>query len=121
MRAKYEIKYFGIHDYVPDEIRKEQDFHREDFYRFPILKFLYINDSPTLAIVKTISGIAEMIKDELVLLDFERGDTGMPRWNRNIRFASDRLKKRGLIDTIDGKWGLRIVKPIITYAEATKR
>lgn len=46
MKAMYQIKYFEIQDHVPDKIRMEQDFHPQDFYRFPILRFLYINNSP---------------------------------------------------------------------------
>lgn len=126
MKAKYEIKYFEVQDHVPDRNRREQDFHREDFYRFPILRFLYINNHPDLNIRQAIKGIAEMLKDQLVLLDFERGEAGMPRWNRNIRFASDYLRKCGLIETINynpkqnvRKWALTI-KGTLFYVYANQ-
>lgn len=57
MKAIYEIKYFEVQDHIPDRIRREQDFRREDFYRFPILRFLYINDNPDLNIRQAIKGV----------------------------------------------------------------
>jgi hypothetical protein len=102
LEARYLIKYFDSQNCITENVSKkyQNDFHREIFYRYPLLKFLFITDSPNIEIFQAIEGTARLIEDRLFLLDFARGSSGMPRWNWNVRFASNYLKKCGLIETI---------------------
>lgn len=98
LEARYLIKYFDYQDVSSKEFNSS--FHREDFYRFPLLEFLFFFRNRDARIYEIIEGVAYSIKEQLVLLDFEKGVSGMPRWSRNIRFTSNYLKNSGLIKTV---------------------
>lgn len=102
---------FDVENILKELVSKEEPFKPVE-YQEPLLKYLlFINKG--INIIATIESLAERIKGQLHLTDFQRTRTGVTRCFTNIRFASTTLRQYGLIrddyDHAYKKWDITLL------------